>query len=331
MTVAAYLYDTEGHDREVEVSDELLASLGPERLLWIDVDQRSESDLKQIAETLEIDPKSLDSLLRPGELQIENYGRYTQISVETAPATLSEEDAGTETGNGHRGTRLDFLVSDKWLLTVHDGKIDFVEAFRTRDKAETTVGTLSPYDFAASLLDAHLEAFFEEVARIEAMIDRLDEQALVKPSSSLLLGRMVALRRRVSRLRTLLSHQRGVFYALSRPDLRGTSDSDATPHFQVLVGRFERAIDEVEHARDLVVGSFELFSSRTAEQTNELVKVLTYLTAVIGLCAAVAGLLGMNFKADIFETADQGFYTTVIALVLVVITATLVARWRNWI
>ena len=33
-----------------------------------------------------------------------------------------------------------------------------------------------------------------------------------------------------------------------------------------------------------------MFASRTAQQTNELVKVLTFLTAVIGFCAAIAGV-----------------------------------------
>jgi Mg2+ and Co2+ transporter CorA len=99
----------------------------------------------------------------------------------------------------------------------------------------------------------------------------------------------------------------------------------------VLAGRFERAIDEVEHTRDLVVGSFELFATRTAQQTNELVKVLTYLTAVVGVCAAVAGVFGMNFETQFFSAGDAGFYMTIAGLVVITIVATVIARWRRWL
>lgn len=333
MTVRAYLYDAEGRDREVELEPGTLGSLGPQRLLWIDADERDSAELKQLAKTLELDPASLRSLLKPHSARVENYGTYTQFAVDTAPATLTNDVDLNQRQNGGRfgGTRLDFVVGPQWLVTVHDGQVSFVEAFRSQDRAETMIGALTTHDFAASLLDAHLEAFFEEVARIEAMIDRLDEQALTNPSSKSLLGRMVALRRRVSRLRTVLARQRGVFYGLSRPDLQTVSESGAAPHFQVLAARFERAIDEVEHTRDLVVGSFELFASRTAQQTNDLVKVLTYLTAVIGICAAVAGVFGMNFETGFFKAGDLGFYGTIVALVLTVVCATLIARWRAWI
>ena len=333
MAVKAYLYDAKGRDREVALEAEAIKTCSKHRLLWIDVDSRDAADIRAVAGKLGIETSNIGALLKPASARLENFGAYTQFGVDTAPATLADDNVPPQNHGSHRqrSSRLDFLVSEKWVLTIHDGKLEFIDTFREQDVGETTIGALTTHDFAASLLDAHLEAFFEEIARIEAMVDRLDEQALTRPSSGTLLGRMVSLRRRVSRLRTLLSAQRAVFYALSRPDLQIAAKSGAAPHFQVLVGRYERAIDEVEHARDLVVGSFDLFATRTTQQTNELVKVLTYLTAVVGICAAVAGIFGMNFTTGLFNTGDTGFYVTIAALVLTVIVATGIARWRGWL
>jgi Mg2+ and Co2+ transporter CorA len=122
-----------------------------------------------------------------------------------------------------------------------------------------------------------------------------------------------------------------VFYGLSRPDLQNIAKAGASPHFQILATRFERAIDEVEHTRDLVVGSFELFASRTAQQTNELVKVLTFLTAIIGLCAAIAGVFGMNFETRFFRSGDFGFYVTIGILLAIIIVSAIIARWQRWL
>jgi len=271
--------------------------------------------------------------MMPDGARLENFENYIQLGVETAPAVVDAEQHASDAPRGasRPDTRLDFIISKEWLLTVHDGSIEFIKDFHAQNPAETTIGALTAHDFATSLLDLHLEAFFQEIARIEGLVDKLDEQALTRPSSTTLLGRMVSLRRRVSRLRGLLSVQRPVFYGLSRPDLQIVAQAGVSTHFQILTGRFERAIDEVEHTRDLVVGSFELFASRTAQQTNELVKVLTFLTAVVGFCAAIAGIFGMNFETGFFATGDLGFYVTIAMLSVIIILSALLARWRGWL
>jgi Mg2+ and Co2+ transporter CorA len=109
------------------------------------------------------------------------------------------------------------------------------------------------------------------------------------------------------------------------------TDTGAAPFYEALVARFQRAIDEVERTRDVVVGSFELFTSRTGQQTNDLVKVLTLLTAIIGFCAAVAGLMGMNFKLAFFETGLTGFALVTGGLVVVALGSVAYARYRKWI
>lgn len=332
MALQAYLYDAEGHDREVAFEAGMLKSLDEQQLLWLNAKDCDAAELEELGRQLGLDEVRLgnDATVMP---RVENHGSYIQFFVETAPATLVEDDSAdlSVSGKNHGSVRLGFVIGGNWLLTYHEGTLSFVENYRTRDHAETMIGALTSHDFAASLLDAHLEAFFDEVARIESIIDRLDEQAITQPSSKSLLGRMVTLRRRVSRLRRLLARQRGIFYGLSRPDLKVATETGTAQHFRVLTGRFERAVDEVEHTRDLVVGSFELFATRTAQQTNDLVKVLTYLTAVIGICAAVAGVFGMNFETGIFSAGDAGFYATIIGLTLVVVLATLLAKWRGWI
>jgi magnesium transporter len=333
MSISAYLYDAKGRDQPVELSVDTLKQIGADRLLWIDVDSRDPIELRQVAEAIGLSDEALVSLTEPDGARLHNYGTYIQLAVETAPAIVDIDALAKQSGGGlsKPHIRLDFVINKDWLLTVHGGEIEFIRAFRAEDQADTSLGALTTHDFAASLLDLHLEAYFQEIARIEGFIDKLDEQALVRPSSKSLLGRMVALRRRVSRLRTLLSVQRPVFYGLSRPDLQLVAEAGASPHFQILASRFERAIDEVEHTRDLVTGSFELFSSRTGQQTNELVKVLTYLTAVIGFCAAVAGVFGMNFETGFFKSGDFGFYFTIGALLAIIIVSAIVARWQRWL
>lgn len=332
--VTAYLYDAKGHDREVALEEGVVESLNQHLLLWIDVDGRDAAELTEVGRLLQLEPASVRDLRQPtAQPRLYNYGGYYQITVYVEP----HQDAAPA-GNGQEGRvrgegamRLDLVVGARWIITVRDGDVAFLREFRDQDKAETLIGALTPQALAASLLDWHLEAYFGTVARIEAAIDLIDLRVLARPSGQPLLERMVKLRREVSRLRALLTAQRGVFYGLARPDFALVVESDASAHYQTLVGRFERAVDEVERTRDLVVGSFELFATRTAQETNELVKILTFVTVVIGFCAAVAGLFGMNFSTKVFGGGDMGFYMVIGGLLLFSLAAAIIARVKGWL
>lgn len=329
----AYLYDAEGSDREVELSAEAIAGLGEQSLLWIDIDVADERELTAVAELLAIDSTSVDRLKRAdARPRLDNYGTYYQLTVYAEPMrelhTAHHERKGDRTAGARR---VDMLVGDRWMLTVRRGDVAFLKSYRAQDKAQTMLGTMSPQALAASLLDWHLECYFDAVSETEEAIDRIEEQVLVKPSSRMTLGRLTALKRQVSRLRRLLGSQRSVFYGLARPDFLLVAESAAAPHYATLVGRYERAVDEVEHLHDLVIGSFELFTSRTTLMTNDLVKALTFLTVVIGLCAAVAGIFGMNFDAEILKSGNRGFYGIVIAQLAALAIAGAYVRWQRWL
>jgi hypothetical protein len=67
----------------------------------------------------------------------------------------------------------------------------------------------------------------------------------------------------------------------------------------------------VNHARDLVNGSFELFSTRTAESTNELVRRLSFMTKLLGAIRAIAGIFGMNFETPYLQSGVLGFWSVI--------------------
>lgn len=341
MTAKAYLYDADGEDREIPLSDVAHLKLGQKSLLWIDDDQRGDTELSEIMASLGLSPDAVTTVSSSKRPRLDNYGTYFHFTVNAAPQhqdgdTDDKEEArqvGTSDAIAATGPSpmIDFVVSKQVLVTVHEGTVSCLSAFRDQDKAQTQTGLLSPQVLTAALLDWHLGSFFDEVSRIEAKVDELDDRMLRESTSETMLGRMVAMRRRVSRLRALLVAQREVFYGLSRPDIALITDAGATAYYAALPDRFERALDEVERARDLATGSFELFTSRSGETTNSLVKILTFVTTITGFCAAVAGLLGMNFQLSVFNTGYAGFLLVTGGLCLISAGSIIVARRRGWI
>jgi len=107
-----------------------------------------------------------------------------------------------------------------------------------------------------------------------------------------------------------------LFGALSRPDFRPSESREAERQFFALDTRFERAMDMIENARALVIGSFELFSGQVALRTNGSMRVLTFVNVIAGVLATFVGALGMNFEASLFQPRDAGFWLIVGGLLL---------------
>jgi Mg2+ and Co2+ transporter CorA len=175
-----------------------------------------------------------------------------------------------------------------------------------------------------------VESYLHAVTDFEATVDRLEVTILARTVNPDSLPELARLRRGASRLRRMLAPHRHVFGALARPDFRPDETGTADRQFRALEQRFERAMDAVENTRELVVGSFELFTTRMAQRTNDTMRALTFVTVLLGSLAMIAGALGMNFKAGFFDSADVGFWTAIGVMAAIVVTAVAIGRWRRW-
>ena len=323
----AILFDADGDDRPLAPADIGRVALGERQLLWIDIeeDQAGGADamLASLARTLELGDGAMEILGGRGDAaRLQNVGDWF----------LAQVTAVEHEGRLRFGARaLAILCGANFVVSVHRGPLESIEQLRDREHADTRIGTLSAESFCASLLDWVLESYLRAVSDFEAAVDRLEVTLLASSVHRECLPELAQLRRGASRLRRMLAPHRQVFGALARPDFRPSEDGVTDRHFRALEQRFERAMDAVENTRELVVGSFELFTTRSAERTNDTVRALTFVTVLLGSLAVVAGALGMNFRTPFFDSGDRGFWISIAVMAGIAVVAIALARWRRWI
>lgn len=321
MSTQAYLFDAGGTDREVALDPLLVSQLNDQHLLWIDLATEEPGAWEDVVALLELREESVAWFTTPGRPQVRHFGDYTHVHVTAV---------GKET---HRYVPIPLhLVAGKnYLLSLHGEEIAFLEEVRTFVQGDTRLGQLDSAAFLAALLDRHIESYLLLLDPLEASVDRLDEQVMRESSRAEDLETMVTLRHRVGELRRLLTPHRSVYGALARPDYAVFVGDEPDPHLATLSEHFERAVEATEHARELVLGSFQLYTARASERTNDIMRVLTVTTVVLGIVAAAAGLLGTNFEASVFKTGDTGFRAVLVGSAAMVLMALIVARWRRWL
>jgi magnesium transporter len=317
----ARLFDADRTDERLELGDALKRRLSDKHLLWIDAPGPLEEDVVAVLDDrLKLSPTTIRALGALGSRPyIAVHGKHLHLRVLGEPG-----DASGDIG------WVDILVAPNLVVTAHDGPAEVLARLDERIKSDATVGRLTSASFLRALLDAIVTTYFEGVDAIEDLVDDLDARSLLAEPDEDILPDLVEVRRRITRLRRLLSDHREVYAALAHADVAEIAGAD-DEGFGSIAARFEDAIHSVEDSRDLLLGSFDVFMSRLAQRTNDAMKILALATVLLLPGSLIAGLLGMNVVVPLSKDDPMSFWIVVVAIVALA-AVVLVVAWRSgWI
>ena len=315
----ALLFD---RDRVNEVDDwtDSLPKVGRSAILWIDLEKPSADDIANLVEAFDLERGTADDLGRErAGPRLVDHGEYLHVTV----IGLTDE---------RKTARVDCVVSERWLVTLREEQVEVVDRFRAVAEGSGSIGILDGLGFLANLLEWALSSYFDAFEALEQELEEIDARAMSGAASANddVLEGLVEMRREVGRLRRALVAHREIVLALTRPELEAIASSGSAERFTSLRDRLEEAIQASRDARESIVGSFDVLLASTGQRTNEIMKVLTLASVLLLPGALIAGVMGMNFRVGIFETA--AYFWVVLAIIVAVAVATLaVARVREWI
>jgi Mg2+ and Co2+ transporter CorA len=225
---------------------------------------------------------------------------------------------------------IDLVARPGVVVSVHRGRVAALERFVAEIDGETALGALHAADLLSSLADEVISGYHDVVERIGEDIDRLDEVALKGRSSQVVLSEIVRIRRRIGLVRSTIGPHRAALTALGRPEVGLDGESAVGQPWPGLVDRVEGAISAVDSLRDALLGTYDIHMARAAQHANDVMKVLTVLSAVLLPAIVVAGIMGMNFPMPFFDDT-RNFWVVLAATAAFAMLLLAAARWRRWI
>ena len=317
-------FDADRHDQSLGL-DEALESKPTERqLLWIDIAEEIDAaQAQQLADAFELDQSTVRALETPGDIpHLAVHGSYLHLRVGVEPNDREPEATPW----------LDIVGGGNVVITSHRRPIQFLDDMDDRIETDTTFGLLDASTFIASLLGAAVTSYFAAVDAIEDDVDVLDAKSLRDDGRQKLLDDLVVVRRRIARLRRVLTDHRQVFASLAGAELAKLTDNpDSAEAFKSVAERFNSAIGAVEDSREVLIGSFDVYMTRTAQRTNDIMKVLALATVLLLPGSVVAGLLGMNMLIPLPEDNPMSFWFVVSGVAIFAVSILVIARARRWL
>ncbi len=316
-----FLYDAGPDDGHISIHDVDVGALTAEQLLWVDVS--GDRDVGPAAVALGLRPESVRALNdSPTKPALFTHDGYVHLIV-IAPG---KDDAGT-----HAAHLLHCFAGSNWILTVHRQPIELLGDFDERMRGNTNAGKIDSHGFLAAILHDHVASYLSELRPIEADLDRLDLRTMTgRIDDEELLRALVATRLRLAKLRRLLEPHREVYPLLAQSELAVLSGSSAASDFETLTSLLERTLQAMETTREMIVGSFEIYTTWTAHATNKVMKRLTVASVTILPPTLLAGIMGMNSLPAALSSTLAFWISTAAMSSLALATITL-AWLRHWV
>jgi magnesium transporter len=256
------------------------------KFVWVDVDVANVEEARQNLTTLDLcAPEILeDALTRDPATQLSRYDDYIHIVM--SGCRLQGDKFDLE--------RVDVIVGESFMLTLHKGRPVFLEAVRRAYRADFLRFAKSPSFLLYELWDHLIDNYLSIQGRLELRVERI-QAALIGEIDDSIFRQISELSVDLLELRKVVLPARTVLTDLS--SRRSIFVSEATqPFLANMVGTLERVLQDVLVARDILSGSLDLYMSMVSHRTNRVMNRLTVVSVIFLPLTFLCGVYGMNFE-----------------------------------
>jgi magnesium transporter len=278
----SFLVDENGTHATVD-RDMVREHLDRAQFFWLDLHRPSADQLALLREPFGLHPLAVEDTEHFGQRpKLEEFDGYVYLVAYGANA---DRDGLVE---------VHCFVSEKYLVTVHRDDCPAFEDLR-RQVVEGRPPALQPALALYRVVDALVDSFFPELARLDDRIDELENGVLQKPDDAQL-QEVFRLKRRLVAWRKAITPQRDLFARMFSGvvEIPGMTP-DTERYYRDIYDHLIRISDLVDSYRDLLTGAMDVYLSTVSNRLNEVMKRLTIVATIFMPLTWVVGFFGMNF------------------------------------
>ncbi len=208
---------------------------------------------------------------------------------------------------GMTSTTYRIVLGESAMVTIHSSPIPAIEN-QFENLASGPAGTIDVAELASIVASAVSRQVLPLIDQLEVRIDSLEELAFKADPMTLL--EVQALRRDLITLRRVVSRQRDLMDDLSLLVHVAVGERGQAA-FRRVFDHDARLVEFIDSARALLQAVLESYRGAVADQTNEIVRVLTVFSAILLPLALISGIWGMNFDRIPGDSEPWGFWTMI--------------------
>jgi magnesium transporter len=292
-------------------------------ITWINVDGLHDTSvIEKLGNCFGLHPLIQEDILNTEQRpKTEDYGSYIYIVLRMLTYDEKEKDIESE--------QVSLVLGKDFVLSFQEDIGDVWDPVRERVKNNKGRIRKEGADYLAyTLMDAIVDNYFSIMEKLGEEIEDIEEVLITAPSKETLQAvhslkrEMIALRKSVWPLRDVIHYMQDT----ENPIISATTKI----YLRDIYDHTIQVIDNIESARDIVSGMLDIYLTSVSNRLNEIVKVLTILSAIFIPLTFIAGIYGMNFDSMPELRQPWGYPAALLLMAVVALGMIIYFKLKKW-
>ncbi len=274
----------------------------PNDTFWLNFHSISCKDsIESLFETLNIDKLTIENIYKTEKRpKIEEYPDYLFFTVRSA---LSK---GLNSFFLNKD-QISFILGENYLISFQSKKAQHFDDVRDRiEKKRGKIRFKGPDFLLFRLLESITDNYFEVLDDIVNSIEKIEHRLIQKPDNEILKEieiqkrKLIELRKIVFPLKEIASHLERVINPLI--------DKSNHYYFSEIKDNCITVLEEIDDNKQILDGFSNLYFAVQGQRMNQVMKLLTVVSAIFIPLTFIVGVYGMNFENMPELAMKYGYY-----------------------
>lgn len=331
--VFVHIHQEDFHLEEHDVSFERVNTLleqHPEYTIWVDIRGiKSPKIYDWLGQQFNIHPLELEDIGSQQQPKVEfNFGHLYAIS----------RMVYSPNGRSLVNEQLSLFLCGQTVITIQHTYEDVLEPVRNRIRTAGMPMRKRKSEYLTyAIFDAVIDNYFSVVSDLGQQLDELEDQ-LLDNARRIHRNRILQLKHELMDLRRIIWPEREKINNLLRHNHLSKQDN-LDIYLHDLYDHLSSLMDLVESYREVAANLMDLYMANVSNRMNEIMKVLTMLSAIFIPLSFIAGVYGMNFAQNdksgrelpwnMPELYSPNGYIAVLTFMFLIAVGLMVLFWRR--
>ena len=240
--------------------------------------------------------------------KIEEYPKYVFFQIKSALPTEKNDSLLNQ-------EQISFILGSNYLISFQEKAADHFSDIRDRIvKARGKIRSKGPDFLLFRMLEAIIDNYFEVLENITERIENIDER-IHNTNNKTIFKEIELEKRKLIELRKIIQPTRDITLQILNSESNFLDKSNLR-YFANLKSSCLSILEEIDANKQILEGLTNLYYASQGQRMNQIMKVLTIVSAIFIPLTFIVGVYGMNFE-NIPELKHQNGYFIIMACMLI--------------
>ena len=311
-----YKYNKEGYQLIKESAEYFahnfyLTHIEKEFTTWLNYHGLEEKEfIELLCEHLSIERTCVDSIFTDiRRAKVEEYDSYMFFTIKSAiPSKEEYSGIGSE--------QITFVLSHDYLISFQEKPGDYFSEIRYKITRDKGIIRKKSTDFLLfRMLEAIVDSYFNTIDSISEEIEKI-EGIIHSSKDSSIIDLIEGEKRKLIELRKIAIPMRDITIQLEGAETQFLHDNN-NHYFSNLKLLCDSVLEEIDACKQILDGQANLYYAAQGQKMNQIMKILTVVSAIFIPLTFIAGVYGMNFQNMPELAYKNGYYVVVGVMFLI--------------